>query len=336
MFELIDYESDHTQFINYLNRPIWFKVKFNQIFDQHRKKNQGTILLVKKKDAVNSVIGCVYYELNPHHLSYGKKVPIFGWLQADNEKICHILLKKLESIVKKRGYSTIRGPINLPSLYGGWGTKIWDKDKYPLINSSENSKKLSSWIKTTGFKLETEYISLKVTEWDPGLCPFEGIEIITFPIFELLENKKILKQIKDLLKTNFSSFLPDTSTEDKIHQVISLLSSIERGEDFLLLAFDIKNGKLAGLILEIPNIFDLWQGKEIESADIDTIIIAKEYRNASFMPWLYSIIHKKLQLRGIKRHIGATIWSKNKPALTGFSKGSIPIANFNVFQMNVV
>ena len=325
-------QDSSLEFIQYLSRPLWFKRNFGPLFDLHRKKTKGKLFLAKDSESQDT-IGCVYCELKPFHNSYGKQIPIFGWLQADTEEICHALLSNIWEFVQDNNFDCLRGPINTPSIYGGWGVRTEGFSNKPLVNSATNSEKLANWISNAGWDMDTEYVSVCGTKWDSSHCSFPNIELKSFPISELKHNTQLLTQLSKFVENNFVQRLPDTTGENKMMRMFNLLDNLERGEEFYVIAFDRITGEIAGAILEIPNIFDLWQNKPISSADIDTAIISKKYRNANLFLWMYFKFQEKLIERGVKTHIGATIWKKNLPAMKCFLKGSYKIANFEVFQM---
>ena len=327
--------SESSQaFIKYLHRPEWFKTHFAPIFDQHRARTQGT-LFVAQNQITQQIQGCIYCELTPMHLSYGKQVPIFGWLQADSADICADLLTYAKKWVANQGYTTLRGPINVPSLYGGWGVRTAGFDNAPLVNSAENDPRLAKWIAAAGWEVETEYISVLATEWDPGDCPFPQMELKTFPIPTILQDTALLQKLQQFVQENFVSRLPDTTGDNKMMRMLNLLKTLDHGEEFYIIAFDTKTGDIIAAILDIPNILEAWQGHPITSADIDTAIIGKKYRNANTFPWIYLRLNQILNQRGVTRQVGATIWSKNIPALTCFAKGSEHVAHYNVYQQKI-
>ncbi|WP_371806391.1 hypothetical protein [Candidatus Lokiarchaeum ossiferum] len=330
-FQTILAHESAQDFLAYLNRPNWFKAHFESIFNSHRQRTQGQIFLAREP-ATNAVIGSIYCELTPMHQSYGKQIPIFGWLQANSPEICAALLNIAKEWVADHGYHILRGPINVPSLYGGWGVRTKGFDRNSLVNSAENDRQLASWIARAGWEVETEYISVLATEWDPGDCPFPHMELKTYPIPEILANPPLLEKLQAFVQENFVTRLPDTTGDNKMIRMFALLQTLDQGEDFYILAFDTDTGDIIAAILDIPNIMDQWQGQPITSADIDTAIIGKKYRNANTFPWIYLRLFQKLYDRGVTYQIGATIWSKNIPALTCFAKGSIHVARFEVYQ----
>ncbi len=117
-----------------------------------------------------------------------------------------------------------------------------------------------------------------------------------------------------------------------MEEIINILEHTDHGEDFYLLAIDKISGNIIAFILEIPNIFDQWQNKEISATDIDTVIIDLKYRHLDLFPWMFDNIVKKLRKRGVKKQIGVAVWSKNTIALKCFLKVSKPIGKFRIYK----
>ena len=62
------------------------------------KEHQGIILLAEFE---RSSIGTIYVELNPPHLVHGEIIPVFGWLECQNQYIANQLLFAAESYVAR-------------------------------------------------------------------------------------------------------------------------------------------------------------------------------------------------------------------------------------------
>ena len=71
----------------------------------------------------NEALGSIYCELKPKHMSKGKQIPIFGWLNANNKEIAKKLLTHVENFAKNNGHKEIRGPLNMPKMFG-WGAQV--------------------------------------------------------------------------------------------------------------------------------------------------------------------------------------------------------------------
>ena len=324
------------QFFEFINRPFWFKLYLKPYFETQRLKMHGTLFFAKNsKDPDSPVVGCIYCELEPNHLTYGKNIPIFGWVQANSEEILQFLFKHVEKYVRDHGYDEIRGPINPPKLFGGWGVMTQGFDQPLLVDSAKNDPHLVEWIKNAGYTPETEYISLQGNETldVPNPFPEKDIELISLPIDELEKKHTLTSQLREFVLKNFIGILPDSSlAEKKYEEIFQILGMVPNGEHHYLIAYDHEEEMVIGLILGIPNIYETWTGKKIFTTNFNTAIVAKKYRNHQLFHWLYSHIFDRLKKAGIKRHIAGTVWTKNIPALSSFIKISKEIARFVVFQ----
>lgn len=333
--QLISANETAQGFYLYLDRPTWFINRFQSIFDDHRSLTDGVIFLYRSdtEKEFQQVQGCIYVELTPKHRSYNEQVPIFGWLQADSESIAIDLLAYAENYVADHGYQTLRGPINSPGIYGGWGARYAGPEIPLSVDFSTNHKDLKKWIEMAGFTAEAEYIDVQSTIPPITNCPVPNgsIEKIQKPLKEILGDREIMEQLYAFVGRNFVGRLPDT-TPNKMETLFRLLDSVDHGEDFYIFAREKATGKIIAAILEIPNVFDLWQGKPLTSTAINTAIVDKAYRGKDLFHWIYWEFQKGQNQRGITRHLGANIWSKNKAAIRSFGKASRIIGRSLVFQ----
>ena len=331
--QLVSANESAEGFYLYLDRPAWFINRFQSIFDDHRSSTGGVLFLYR---SINEVQGCIYVELTPKHRSYNEQIPIFGWLQADSESIALDLLAYAEEYVSEHGFHTLRGPINAPALYGGWGAKYQGLDVPLSVDFSSNQKGLSTWIDHAGFVIEAEYVDVQSTTEFHVACPVADgtIEKVQVPLKEVLNDPEIMGQLYAFVNRNFVGRLPDT-TPDKMEALFRLLDSVEHGEDFYIFAREKATGKIIAAILEIPNVFDLWQGNPITSSAINTAIIDRAYRGKSLFHWIYWEFQKGLNRRGITHHYGANIWAENKAAIKCFGLASRIVGKSLVFQKSL-
>jgi len=328
--------DDITPFFEFIDRPFWFKLYLKPYFETQRVKMHGTLFFAKNSlDLASPIVGCVYCELEPNHLTYGRNVPIFGWAQANSEEIMQFLFTHLEKYVKDHGYDELRGPINPPKLFGGWGAMTEGFDQPLLVDSAKNDPHLATWIENAGYVKETEYVSLQVVEPLNVANPFpeKHIEFISLPIDELGKKYALTTQLKEFVLKNFVGNLPDSSIAEKKHEeIFQILGMVPNGELYYLIAYDHDEQRIIGLIIEIPNIYETWMGRKIFTTNINTVIVGKNYRNYQLFHWVYSKIFTNLKKNGIKLHIGGTVWTKNRQAVTSFIKISKEVAKFVVFQ----
>ncbi|MHA1674924.1 MAG: hypothetical protein ACTSYI_15010 [Promethearchaeota archaeon] len=327
------------QFYNFLDKPFWFKLYLKSYFETQRIKMHGVLFFAVEETNPSTIKGCIYCELEPDHLTYGKNVPIFGWVQVNSEETLKFLYTHVEKYVKDHGHTELRGPINPPKLFGGWGAMVKGFDQPLLVDSARNDPNLAAWIENAGFNKEAEYVSLQVDEpLDvPNPFPDKNIELISIPINELSKRRTITAQLNEFVLKNFVGNLPDSSlSQKKQDEIFQVLSMVPEGENYYIIAYDHDEQKMMALIIEIPNIYEQWMGKPISTTNVNTVIVAKEYRNQQFSHWVYKkIVDKLREKNGIKIHIGGTVWSKNVPALTSFLKICDEVARFHVYQKSL-
>jgi hypothetical protein len=322
-------ENQAQVILDGLNRPAWFKDKMKPLLAKILEDHPAVVF-----EALNSQrVGTGVFWLDPPHYSHGKVVPTFGWVDAENKNAFRHVIGAIEVYAKANGVEKLRGPINLPNIFGGWGVLRNGFDRPLMVDSAWNRPELGSWYESMGYSRITDYISVEVTEplyMDP---PFPNIRCESYPIADLLANAGLMGQIGAFVKENFSSFLPDTSPSTHMMEIFDLLAQVDHSEDFYVLAFDDANGgKLVAAMLQIPNIFDVWSGKPLESANINTVIVDKDYRGHDFFHWVFTQLVVKLRKRGVIKQVGGAIWSRNKQGMYTFLRVSKQVADFSVYE----
>lgn len=335
--KIIKYSKIHpiTKFYDYIAYPDWFKLKMRPIFEKHRKENDGFMFTMVDPSQNNKIIGSIYCELKPRHISKGKQIPIFGWLNADSKEIAQILLNHVENFVKEHGHKEIRGPLNMPKMFG-WGAQVEYFDCPMYWETPHNHPETPKWIEECGYTPDTEYITLGLTNLLEVENPYPELEIVSYPIEELFANSEMMGKLQQLIERNFSGFLPDVSTDKgRFGEMGKLLMETGHGEDFYILAINKNTQDLVGFIVEVPNIFEQWAGKPLKNIVVDTVIVDEKYRGAYFFFFLFNEIYKKLAPKGIDGVASGLIWSKNIPAMKTFSKIGKQIQKTVVFQKSL-
>ncbi|MHA1646308.1 MAG: hypothetical protein ACTSVL_01945, partial [Promethearchaeota archaeon] len=195
--EIMKITSDESsdEFFAFLDRPQWFKDAIRSEFDSHRR-DVGGIIFLKSKNG--KITGSIYLEMNPLHYSLGNITPIFGWLQGDTYEDVQILLRTIEILCRSEGKSYIRGPINPPDMFGGWGALIEGFELGYLVDTPMNEPRLGSMIEEAGYLPDADYNILKVKNL-PRFAPAfktQNIELFTRPIKEILEDRSFLIELR--------------------------------------------------------------------------------------------------------------------------------------------
>lgn len=312
-----------------LQRPPWFKERMKPLLERMLHDHHAVVFQAGPSEWAG--VGVLW--LDPPHFSHGKTVPVFGWVDAGNKTVFRQILAAIETYAKAHGAEKLRGPINLPTIFGGWGVMRAGFDRPLLVDSAWNRPELSAWYENAGYVRVTDYVSVEVTlplSLDP---PFPQIRCESYPICDLMADQTLMSQIGEFVRENFSTFLPDTSPAVHMMELFDILAQIDHSEDFYVLAFDdAKGGRLAAAMLQVPNIFDVWSGRPLESANINTVIVDKAYRGHDFFHWVFTQLVHKLRRRGVTKQVGAAIWTRNTQGMYTFLRVSQQVAEFSVYE----
>ena len=199
-------------------------------------------------------------------------------------------------------------PLTIRKFFGGWGCLVTATEEPPLVNNTATPPSIGIFLANAGYHADTEYLSvLQHPIIPPSTVDYPNIVFVEKPIGEIVQDGILMGKIQALMVHEFNRFLPDVSMGDEFHHIVSELLGIGNGEDFITIALDSTMDAIAGMILNIPNMFDLWSGYELHSADVNTVIIAKDYRWMDFFHFLYAQAARKATARGIDRKIGTCI-----------------------------
>jgi GNAT superfamily N-acetyltransferase len=327
--EILPHESSRD-FISYYGFPEWMRLRFEAAFDAYRRKTGGLILLMPNPGGSSPCCGCLVYERTPDHFSYGQRMPTFGWLKADSGDIAQKLLAYVAHKAIAEGFTSLRGPINSPKTFGGWGVPLVGDDLPPLIECAWNKLDQSAWLTAAGFTPDAEYINLYNTHLlDVPAVP--DVELTSPPIDHILSDRNVLEAIGGLVNGSFAHYLPDTSAPTRALDLLGLMQSVPQPEDFYLLAWERSSGQLIGYIFELPNFYQLWQGVPLTMSNTDSVILHENYRGAAFFHYLYNQLAHRLHARGIHHREGTLIWTQNHAAVHSFRKIGYEIRRFGIY-----
>ena len=313
----------------------------------------------------NRIEGFVVSQIDPNYRTYGRKAGTFGWLLATSEKICNELMLKCEEFVKKYGMRKIRGPINLPKMIGGIGLQVEGFDS-PMINGISFNKPndpILEYLQNMGYKIESTYLCVHVTKefWKKSKELSSDYEFGYLSVNELLKRKP---ELINLARESLLSILADaiggserfdemveiyskiTSVQlhsnsvqlnDCLHDELNYLKSLIRvNKDevnpWVPLAFEKETNQIVGIILCLPNLYQLWSGKPLTHGNVDTVIIKKEHSGKGIFSALNNIGQVILKSMGVNYFEGTTIWGNNTRAIETIFPHSKIVRKHVVFQ----
>lgn len=313
----------------------------------------------------SEINGIVISQIDPEFKSYSRKCGTFGWLYAKNYSICKALIDSCERFIKSNRVRKIRGNFNFPKGIGGIGIQVKGFEEQMMFGVAFNdpNSKITDYLKNMGYIAESEYTCVRVEEatWKKGKRIDKKIKLGYLSLEELTERKD---DIMNLAKDTFHVILPDASGgENRFNEMIKTYAQVPKShyklrEDFIPekysqipefieawescdlenaitwapMAFDRKSGELVGLILSLPDLYELWLDKPITRNNVDTVMVKKEYSRRGIFSALNNIGQLTCNLNGITYYEGTSIWSNNKKAIDTIFPHCVPIRKHYVFQ----
>ncbi len=312
--------------------------------------------------------GFVISQIHPTYTSYGRKCGTFGWLNVKNFEACELLLKKCEIFTRKHGIRKIRGNINFPKGLGGIGIQASGFEEQMMYGVAFNNPEtdLIGHLEKLGYEKESEYWCMKVTKevWDSGDNIDSGIKLRCLTLKEL---RKLKEEVYDLGTNSFQMDFPDASgAEYRLNEMLDTYAQVPKShyglpkgfeprlysdvsefieaweernlEDevtFCLLAFDRKNGKLVGIIIGLPDLYESWLGLPITRVNIDTAMVRKDCTGRRIFSGLNNFGRKTMKLNGITYFEGTAIWAKNKDAIKSITPHGINIRKHYIMEKRI-
>jgi len=315
------------------------------------------------------ITGFVVCQIDDDYKSYGKKCPTFGWLHAKDFRSCELLMGECEEFVKENKLRKIRGPINFPKIIGGIGYQT-EGFEAPMLNGiafNEPSLRVLEYLQELGYKKESKYSCVEVvnSNWDKGNTLDKDISLHFLPTSEI---RKLRSQILTLAQNSFYSVLADAPggqsrfaemmgsydlafgnravvKKDFDPRTISLIPEfIEAWESCDIndivpccpLAFDRTTGELVGIIMTLPNLFQLWCKEPLTHLNVDTVIIKKDYSRRGIFSSLQNVGRITCKLHGFNYVEGTTIWANNNRAIKTIFPHSTPVRTHYVVQKRIL
>jgi len=316
-----------------------------------------------------NISGFVVCQIDKDYKSYGMKCPTFGWLHAKDFRSCELLMSECENFVRENKLRKIRGPINFPKIIGGIGYQI-EGFEAPMLNGvafNEPNSKVLEYLEELGYKKESKYSCLEVIEsnWTKGNKLDKDIVLRFLPTSEI---RKLRAKILSLAQSSFHSVLADAPggqsrfeemmesydlafgnrvalkkdfdpcTYSSIPEFIKAWESCDLNDivPCCPLAFDRTTGELVGIIMALPNLFQLWNKEPLTYLNVDTVIIKKEYVGRGIFSSLQNVGQITSRLYGFDYVEGTTIWANNDRAIKTIFPHCTPLRTHFVVQKRIL
>jgi len=296
----------------------------------------------------SEIYGFVISQIHPTYTSYGRKCGTFGWLNVKNFEACKRLINKCEIFTRNHGVRKIRGNINFPKGLGGIGIQASGFEQQMMYGVAFNNPHINliEYLEKLGYKKESEYTCMKVTKdfWDSGKKIDKRIKLRHVSLKEI---KNYQEEILDLGRNSFQMDFPDASgAEYRFKEMLDTYSQVPKSfyklpDDFkpesycsipeileawdsydleevvtwAHMAFDRETNKLVGIILCLPDLYELWLGKPITRTNVDTAMVRKDCAGRGIFSAMNNIGQKTQNVNGITYFEGTTIWTNNIDAI---------------------
>jgi len=339
-----------------------------EIMDYYGKKFQSPEHQVSMFITVKENIptGFVICQIDPDYRTYSRKATTFGWLLANDFDTCALLMEQCELFAKEHKLRKLRGPINYPKLVGGIGiqTEGFDAPLMNGVNFNHPESRVLEFLNELGYESESKYSCVHVIDkpWEKG--DVVGLEYrLGYLTLEELINRK--DEIMELAANSFYSILADApggrsrfdemmyhyaQVPPEYYQLIidprmltDVPEFIETYESYDLenvvtwvhIAFEKDTDKIAGLIMTLPNLYQLWLGEPLTHCNVDTVMIAKQHAGKGVFSSIHNIGKPIVVAKGISFIEGTTIWANNDRAIKTIFPHAKPLRTHVVVQKRV-
>jgi len=339
-----------------------------EILDYYEEKfdspeNSASMFIVLKEHIPTGFVIC---QIDPDYRSYSRKATTFGWLLADDLETCAVLMEQCEMFAKEHKLRRLRGPINYPKLVGGIGiqTEGFDTPMLNGVNFNHPESRILEFLNELGYESESKYSCVHVIDkpWEKGDIVGPEYRLGYLTLEELISRKD---EILDLATNSFYSILADalggSSRFDemmyhyaqippgyysliidprKITNVPEFIETynscdLEKVVTWVHIAFEKETDKIAGLIMTLPNLYQLWLGEPLTHCNVDTVMIVKQHAGKGVFSSIHNMGKPIVVAAGISFIEGTTIWANNEKAVQTIFPHAKPLREHVVVQKRV-
>lgn len=310
--------------------------------------------------------GFVVCQIDPDYRTYSRRATTFGWLIANDIETCATLMENCEIFAKEHKLRKLRGPINYPKLVGGIGIQTAGFDA-PLLNGvnfNHPASRILEFLNELGYKSESKYSCVHVIDkpWKKGDIVGPEYRLGYLTLEELINRKE---EIMELAANSFYSILADAPGGNsrfdemmyhyaqippgyfellvdprKITSVPEFLETynscdLDEVVTWVHIAFEKETNKIAGLIMTLPNLYQLWLGEPLTHCNVDTVMIEKQHAGKGVFSSIHNMGKPIVVAAGISYIEGTTIWANNERAVKTIFPHAKPLRTHVVVQKRV-
>ncbi|MFX1389395.1 MAG: hypothetical protein ACFE9Z_04945 [Promethearchaeota archaeon] len=313
------------------------------------------------------VHGLAITQIDPYYTSYSRKCGTIGWLHAKDLEICKELVKQCENFVRSYRIKKIRAGVNFPKNLGGLGIQFQGFEQQILygVGYTAPESQIINFLTQLGYKKDSEYTCVRVVQqsWKKGKMIDNDI-CLSFPTLEELND--YVDDIRALANSSFYQIMPDGSGRNRVLEFLDAYSrlpdsfykleneicfkdystipeyieawescDLEKIQPYVPMAFDRSTGELVGIILCLPDLYELWRGHPISRVNVDTAMVKKGYYGKGIFSALNNIGQLTCLMRGLTYYEGTSIWSNNSRAVDTIFPHCKPVRKHLVVQKRI-
>ncbi len=292
-------------------------------------------------DSSGERVGQVVVEINPRYTTRGKPCATFGWLDGTTSETIISLLEQSSSWASKqellvggtsRRNTLLRGPVSFPKGLGGLGCQVEGFQMPRMYGVPAGRPELAAWIEAAGFKQDAPYACVDVSNtpaWESADSEFtRSFHLVNFSPSEWETRRD---EIVGLVAGSFSEIFPDT-VGGRFDAILETMRTHPNGTYYWPAALD-NEGKLAGVIVCIPNLWQKWDGRPVTGVNVDTVVINAKYRGRGLFSALHDKGYRDMRANcGVTYFEGTAIWYANENAVKSIFPHGTLVRKHVVFQ----
>lgn len=312
--------------------------------------------------------GFVSCQLDPFYKSHGRACATFGWLVASDFETCQALMIECEDFAKNIKSRKLRGPVAFPKGVGGYGIQVQGFNRQMLygVPFGRARSPVRRYLERLGYAPDATYASMEVSEstWKSAKNVSNKFRFEYLSLDELREKKD---EILDLAKGSFYAVLPDSSGgTDRFDEILSFQETVPK-EAFQFkgfgainvkkvdplfieawnscdlesiaplapLAIERSTGRIAGLLLGVPDLYETALGNPLTRINVDTALVGADFRGKGLFSALNNLGQLTARLFGAAYFEGTSIWYDNEAAVRSIFPHSKTARRYVVYQKRV-
>jgi len=275
------------------NLPIWEEFYPYILYDLNHFSSKSMIL-VQNGNVDGQVL--LYSEDNST-LYFG----FFG-IRGDKTNMIAFLIDKIKEYAKNKGYNTIRGPINIPTIIFGWGFEEGGSKNDIFIQKPTNHPKYIKIFLEKGFYVKNKELSLEGNLNEKLVKMLELFEFKDYQIYHPNEWEELYNMKFELLALSAKNLSSSSQmTPGMEHLFLNYINFVRQYGSLYMFGLlkHIPSNELVGCSIGLPNPFHKNKNGNIDSFVVYLLILDKAHRGIGLGNYLALYTLNKARENGI-------------------------------------